>query len=204
MYDIDPELYETLKSIVEHTNNDAIYFGIVILIGLVMVLIPMYILMIKNKKETKAAETNEKKLLLDVISNNTSAITNLTATMDLNNSTVSELLQSIQAITSDNSLRIVSLGSTQSATNEKLDSIINTNADMVDFIRDSRDELAKVNLIKEQGIGAAYKLDIIEKAISNLHKLAQDIQTSQSKCVGYHGYEYEQLNRDSSASDNNH
>lgn len=197
MYEIDPELYETLQSIVEHTNNDAIYFGIVILIGLILVLIPMYILMIKNKKETKAAEMNEKKLLLDVVANNTSAITNLTATMDLNNTTVTELLQSIRNITSDNSLRIVKLAANQDSTNEKLDMIIDSNAGMADFIKDGRSELIKLDLIKEQGIGAAYKLESIEKAISDLHQLAQLIQNGQNRYIGSNECEYISVNHES-------
>ena len=86
---------DLLAQIVARTNNDVIFFTIVLVIGLMLVFIPIYRMLAKNRKDDRIAEANERKELMDVIERNTGAFTSLKATIEFNNDTVTRLLTHI-------------------------------------------------------------------------------------------------------------
>lgn len=94
--------YETIiDTIVNKTQNDLIIALVLIMIGIAIVGIPLYRMRIKDRKECKDSESTEKTLLIAVVKDNTAAITALKTSVDVNNSNIIQMMQSINKTTDD-------------------------------------------------------------------------------------------------------
>ena len=77
---------DILNEIAQRTTNDVILFSVVIIIALVVVMIPLYAITLKTRRAERDAETlrhenemKEKKLIIDVIAQNSDVMAQIRA-----------------------------------------------------------------------------------------------------------------------------
>lgn len=120
-----------LESIASNTTNDLILFSIIILLGLSIVMLPLFVVSTKNTKDLRKRNADEKSMLITIVDNNTKAITQLSMMLDSNNKTTLESLRRIHERIDHNSDILHSLNSRQIEINDKLEHT----SDSIDVIR---------------------------------------------------------------------
>jgi hypothetical protein len=84
-----------LSDIVNKTTNDIVIFAIIILIGLIGVMVPLYRMILTSRSKEHKLEADERERLMGVIERNTSAFTNLNSTIRHNNEYMTHVLAEI-------------------------------------------------------------------------------------------------------------
>jgi DNA repair ATPase RecN len=165
---------QTLNQIIDKTDNDIILFVIVLIVVGIFVGIPIYRMSLNRQKDEDLSMLNEKKLLIDVVKENSSAIMSLKTTLDLNNNSILNLLQDLTDRVSKNDDRIVNIMNYT----EKTDSCLKRFENSVD------DSLKTIAYLKEQNVLLADKINSISSTcidisnnINDIIKLSNDLNS---------------------------
>lgn len=97
---IDGNAADILSQIADKTTNDIILFAIIILIGLILVALPLFKIGLSNRTKERKLELDERNQLIAVIERNTSAFTDLKATIKNNNDYMSLTMDELKKLTS--------------------------------------------------------------------------------------------------------
>ena len=100
---------ELLLQIIEKSDGVAILFTIIILIGIVIGGIPILKMLQSHKKSQNASDLEERKLILEIVQQNTEAVQALKNTLNISGMSTNLHLKNIEKILSNSSERITSL-----------------------------------------------------------------------------------------------
>lgn len=175
---MDEKSAEILNEILTRTENDIIILAIVILVGLVVFFIPFYITMNKNKKTVRDDELKERQQILDVVKANTSAMTKLETTLDLNNSGMIEMLNRIDANASDVAIKLAKLLTSHNTMTTNLNDVLKANESYVSHMNETKGHIDKISLIEKDSTEIKYHLEQTDTKLTKIDERTERIVAS--------------------------
>lgn len=172
---MDQTSHELLNEILNKTENDIIIMSIVILVGLVIFFIPFYVYTIKNKKNIRKADAEDRQQLMDIISKNSEVMGKVLTTLDLNNTAMSNTLKRIDDNSTDVAIKLAKLLTSHATMNNNLNEIIKTNNSYTSHMNITKDKIDKISLIENDNKEIKHKLELHDTKLDGIDERTKNM-----------------------------
>ena len=181
---MDQTSHELLREILNKTENDIIVMSIVIIVGLVLCFIPIYIYTIKNKKNIRKADAEDRKQLMDIISKNSEVMGKVLTTLDLNNTAMSNTLKRIDENSTDVAIKLAKLLTSHATMTNNINEVIKANSSYTNHMNITKDKIDRITIIENDNKDIRHKLETHDKKLDGIDERTKHMMTTLDEMNG--------------------